>query len=86
MRMLEKQLYAVKRQEENSMASALSSAEQQTESYRKRLSHKDRELGLLRSELEERERQIQQLGLERNAALEVRRATPGMPTHTEASP
>jgi hypothetical protein len=70
MRMLEKQLYAVKRQEENSMASALSSAEQQTESYRKRLSHKDRELGLLRSELEERERQIQQLGLERNAALE----------------
>jgi len=70
MRVLEKQLQAVRRQDESNVSSALAAAQQKSEAQRKSLSHKERELAVLSGELEERDGQVVQLRLERDAARE----------------
>ena len=70
MRVLETQLKAVRRQDENRASSALVSVQQKCESQRKSLSHKERELAVLSSVLEERDGQFVQMKLERDAARE----------------
>jgi len=70
MRVLEKQLQAARRQDEGKLSSALNDEQQKNDALRKTLDHRMREVALLSGELKERDGQIVQLQLARDAALD----------------
>jgi hypothetical protein len=69
MRVLEKQLQAVQRQDDGKLSSALIAEQQKNESLRRTLDHKVREVALLTGELKERDGQIEKLRMARDAAV-----------------
>ena len=69
MRVLEKQLQAARRKDESNATSALRDALQKTESDRKALGHKEREIAALTAELNERAGQVAEVRSSRDAAL-----------------
>jgi len=69
MRVLEKQLQAVRRKDESNASSALRDALQKTETDRKALWHKEREIAGLTGELNERAGQVAELRSSRDSAL-----------------
>ena len=70
MRVLEKQLQAARRQDEDVMSNALIVAQQKNEALRQTLNHKEREVVMLTAELQERDEQTAELCLSRDKALQ----------------